>query len=505
MTEAATAPVKEGDVLAGKYRIERVLGVGGMGVVVAAMHMQLDQRVALKFLHPEALENKDVVARFAREARAAAKIQSEHVARVVDVGTLETGSPYMVMEYLEGSDLGAIVEERGALPAEDAVGYVLQACEAIAEAHAAHIVHRDLKPANLFLAKRADKRAIIKVLDFGISKSSGKGEDVSLTRTTAVMGSPLYMSPEQMASAKMVDQRSDIWALGVILYELVTGVPPFVAESMTEVIASILMHQPAPPSSVSVSPGLTAVINKCLEKEPPKRYQNVAELVVALAPFGPASQRGTVERVTRVLGGSVKPAPMAPSPQIDPAPAAPAEPPRTSISAPSMKGASPEQINKLAVAKTHASWGRTDETSQAAGSRGKLVGGVAAAMTAVGVVVGVLAMRKPEATPPPLAVPQAVSTPAAAAPTASIAAVPPPPVVSAVAPAASSAAPSEAPSASAPSKPAKGGPGPGTSRGTPGRASAPSAAPGGGAPPAPPKPAPTATATARNPLQIDLK
>jgi len=183
------APVREGDVLAKKYRVEKVLGVGGMGVVVAAMHLQLDQRVALKFLLPTVLYNKDVVARFAREERAAAKIRSEHVARVIDVGELETGSPYMVMEFLEGEDLAQLVERRGALPLSDVVSYVLQACDALAEAHAVGIVHRDLKPANLFLSARPDKTSIVKVLDFGISKSMGTA-DAALTNTQAIMGSP---------------------------------------------------------------------------------------------------------------------------------------------------------------------------------------------------------------------------------------------------------------------------------------------------------------------------
>src|SRR5471030_1100734 len=149
--------VQEGDVLAGKFRIERILGQGGMGVVVAATHIQLDERVALKFLLPEALANTDAVARFAREARAAVKIKSEHVVRVSDVGTLESGSPYMVMEYLQGQDLADWVRHSGAMRIPDAVEFVLQACEAIAEAHAMGIVHRDLKPANLFVTRRVDE------------------------------------------------------------------------------------------------------------------------------------------------------------------------------------------------------------------------------------------------------------------------------------------------------------------------------------------------------------
>src|SRR6185295_3411573 len=165
-----SSEVHEGQILAGKFRIERVLGQGGMGIVVAATHLQLDERVALKFLLPEALSNPEAVERFTREARAAVKIKSEHVARVSDVGMLETGAPYMVMEYLEGEDLGHWVSQRGALPTTQAVEFVLQAAEAIAEAHALGIVHRDIKPANLFCVRRADGLLSVKVLDFGISK-----------------------------------------------------------------------------------------------------------------------------------------------------------------------------------------------------------------------------------------------------------------------------------------------------------------------------------------------
>src|ERR1700733_1118638 len=195
----STAGIREGDILAGKYRVERVLGVGGMGVVVAASHVQLETKVAIKFLLPEMLSSREAVARFPREARAAVRITSEHVARIFDVGTLENGAPYMVMEFLEGGDLAAWIEQRGPMPVEQAVEFVLQACVAVADAHGLGIVHRDLKPANLFCVRRTDGRLLIKVLDFGISKvtqfgSSGPG--TSATKTSALMGSPLYMSPE---------------------------------------------------------------------------------------------------------------------------------------------------------------------------------------------------------------------------------------------------------------------------------------------------------------------
>jgi len=301
------APVKPGDVLDGKYRVERVLGVGGMGVVVAATHVQLETRVALKFLLPEVLGHPQVVQRFAREARAAVQIQSEHVARVIDVSTLPTGSPYMVMEYLEGGDLSQALAKNGAMPVGQSVNYLLQACEAIAEAHALGIVHRDLKPANLFLARRAGRDPIVKVLDFGISKS-GDGATSGLTQTSNVMGSPQYMSPEQMMSAKNVDARADIWALGVIVYELLTGAPPFVAESMPEIVFMVTQRD-APPLSEKrpdLPPALSRVIARALAREPAQRYANVLELARALAPFAPPRSEISIERIARLLGGPEK-------------------------------------------------------------------------------------------------------------------------------------------------------------------------------------------------------
>ncbi len=296
--------VREGDVLAGKYRIERVLGQGGMGVVVAATHLQLDERVALKFLLPEALENGEAVARFAREARAAVKIKSEHVARVSDVGTLESGSPYMVMEYLQGQDLADWVRDRGPMNVPDAVEFVLQACEALAEAHALGIVHRDLKPANLFVTKRADGSPCIKVLDFGISKFTLPGaSDLNMTRTQAIMGSPLYMSPEQMSSARGVDARTDLWAIGVILYEILSGHVPFEAETLPQLCGLILEGTPRSlrETRPDVPQAVEACILRCLAKDRAARFANAAEFAFALAPFGPPGAARSAERIARVL------------------------------------------------------------------------------------------------------------------------------------------------------------------------------------------------------------
>ncbi len=303
-----SSEVQQGQVLAGKFRIERVLGQGGMGVVVAATHLLLDERVALKFLLPDALGNPEAVERFAREARAAVKIKSEHVARVSDVGTLESGSPYMVMEYLEGQDLASYVHATGAMAVPNAIEFVLQACEAIGEAHALGIVHRDLKPANLFVTRRVDGSPCIKVLDFGISKLTlpGVGHELGMTKTNSVMGSPLYMSPEQMSSTRSVDMRTDIWALGVILYEILTGRVPFEAETMPQLCGMIL--QDPPPSLRDTRPDipetLQSVVFRCLEKKREQRFANIADLAAALAPFGSTSAQRSADRISRVLSAA---------------------------------------------------------------------------------------------------------------------------------------------------------------------------------------------------------
>ncbi len=293
MTEAPPqVPVQIGDVLLGKYVVERVIGAGGMGVVVAVRHRELNELYAMKFMLPAALVNPQAVERFVREARAAARLKSEHVASVTDVGRLETGSPYMVMEHLTGKDLEKILEESGPIGTVTAATYVMQACDAIAEAHDAGIVHRDLKPANLFLTKRPSGSPCVKVLDFGISKSVNPDEQAgSMTRTTAIMGSPYYMSPEQMRSSKNVDARTDIWALGVILYQLTTGRVPFPGDTITEVCSGVLSEEmPAiVPVFPNVSPEFEAIVRRCLAKRPEHRFQNARELMAALATIAGAN------------------------------------------------------------------------------------------------------------------------------------------------------------------------------------------------------------------------
>jgi serine/threonine-protein kinase len=445
--------VRPGDVLAGKYRVERILGVGGMGVVVAAHHIQLDEKVALKFLLPDALQNPEALARFEREARAAVKIKNEHVARVSDVGKLDGGSPYMVMEYLEGSDLSALLEKQGPLPIDRAVDFVLQACEAIAEAHALGIVHRDLKPANLFCIRRRDGGLCIKVLDFGISKVTPAGgvgsgsRDMGMTKTTTVIGSPVYMSPEQMQSSKGVDERTDIWAIGVILFELLTGRVPFNGQTVTE-LAIHVATEPTPGVNalrMDVPPALEAVVARCLEKGRERRYQNVSELASALVDFGSKQARVSLERIQGMLGVA------------------------DTVAPPIDFGSSPTATNGTRSGGTVAPWQSTGGT----GSQSKSKAGPLAIAAALGVAVlvggGALLLRKG---PAPIAPPVAAVAAAAAAvvvppspapsaapvpsrPASSVAAADAPPAV-----AAAHAPPSPAPraSAAAPPRPAPAAP-----------------------------------------------
>ena len=297
--EPPTMP-RAGDVVGDKYLLARVLGEGGMGVVYEAVHLKLRQRVAVKFIHPEALAMPDAIDRFEREARATRRTRSPHVAHVLDVDTTHDGLPYMVMELLEGHDLEVELRDRRALPTAEAVDYLIQACAAVSAAHAAGIVHRDLKPSNLFLCSEKERRSprarrVVKVLDFGISMLDGDADTWTATTEAVTVGTPMYMSPEQVRSSKDIDGRTDIWSLGVILFEMLAGGPPFLGAT-TAAIAAIVAD--ATPSLRARHPHvpreLERVILKAMAKCPDDRFPSADAFAAALAPF--ASEEGLVGR-----------------------------------------------------------------------------------------------------------------------------------------------------------------------------------------------------------------
>jgi hypothetical protein len=348
--------IAPGALIDGKYRVERVLGMGGMGLVVAAVHVALDRRVALKFLRASAGDTGDVasIERMLREARAVARLRSEHVARVIDVVSRPPGDattpPYIVMEYLQGEDLAARLRASGRLSVGDASAFVLQACEAIAEAHAGGIVHRDLKPANLFLTTRVDGQPLVKVLDFGISKLTGPASPaaLSLTRTADLIGTPLYMAPEQLRHARSVDPRTDQWSLGVILFELLTGALPFPATSLMDLCARVLESDPPLVQSVraDVPAPLAEAVARCLRRDPAARFASVADLAAALEPFAVGAECGAAARIRAIAHGRA-------ATLVDPAAA------HVSVPGVPAPGAPAAVLAAMGTERTDAAWGQT--------------------------------------------------------------------------------------------------------------------------------------------------
>lgn len=292
MTErtSSQSPVAMGSLIADKYRVERVLGKGGMGIVVAARHIKLNESVAIKIMFGDDLSHKAAVERFLREARACVKLKNnEHVARVTDVDTLPNGLPYMVMELLDGQDLDKRLKDGGVFPIHEACSYIVQACRALSEAHKLGIIHRDIKPQNLFLTQRHDRSPCIKVLDFGISKHTlaDESESIDLTRPCDILGSAYYMAPEQARSSRTVVPQSDIYSLGAVLYKLLTGRAPFPKKTLLEVYEALLTETPPPPSQfrTSIPRPLDVIILRCLDKTVETRFSSAHELMAALAPF----------------------------------------------------------------------------------------------------------------------------------------------------------------------------------------------------------------------------
>jgi serine/threonine-protein kinase len=463
----ASPPVQIGEILAGKYRVERLLGVGAMGVVVAAMHVDLHEIRAIKLMLPSMLGDVEGVERFLREARAVSKLRSRHVATVFDVGRLASGAPYIVMEHLEGSDLKSVLSERGVLSPGEAATFVSEACEALSEAHAAGIIHRDIKPANLFVVTRRGAPPSIKLLDFGIAKmASGPGGQAAMeiTKTQEILGTPLYMAPEQMRSMRNADARSDVWSLGVILYRALTGRLPFEGETLTEVCVAVLSDTPPRPSTLrpDLPRGLEAVILGCLEKDPSKRIAGAAELATALAPFVIPTVRAPLQSFAaeQSIVTFGPPPPIPPPPQSAPRLTAPAESTNTTT-----RVWKPSAVESRDQTTSQASWAQTGKGA-ARSSRIGIRLAVAGALLTLTLIAAIRLLTRHGTEPAPasdlaiaptsepvptatLAAPEPTTTPVINVPVAPVAAAPPAIVAPAPTVQARASTPAPRPSASA--------------------------------------------------------
>jgi serine/threonine protein kinase len=441
-TKAAKVSLTLGDVIGGRYQIDGIAGQGGMSAVYTAQHLALQQRVAVKVMLAFDDHDPARVERFMREAQTSARLRTEHVARVFDAGILKNGLPFLVMEFLEGCDLAELLEVQGPLPVQDVADYVMQALDGIAHAHAEGVVHRDLKPSNLFLALRPDRSNIVKVLDFGISKfDAGGGDGVKSLTGKAILGSPAYMSPEQVRSAATVDARTDQWSLGVCMYELLTGAVPFDGEGVGEMLAAILDARPIPvlERRPGVPPEMAAVIQRCLERDRQARFADVGEMALALAPLASEVWRPLTERIVATLahGPGMRTAtpmafPVAKLVSVIPASTEPA-------ASGAFESAEPPSTRAVAVVETEASASARDAQRRSRSSRWATLG-IAAAALSVGVAGTILPQRlwpshpalpeaaqlrapplvtpgpqppEPRPSPAPLAAPQIASAPPA--------------------------------------------------------------------------------------------
>ncbi|MFT3775675.1 MAG: protein kinase [Minicystis sp.] len=435
-TEGDAVP-PAGTVIVGRYVVERVLGAGGMGAVVAARDLAGDRTVAIKFLLPSCAEDEQAIVRFEREARATERLRSEHVRRVHEIGMDAAGRRYLVMEYLEGEDLRAIVRREGPLDPERAADYVAQACHALAEAHALGIVHRDLKPANLFLARRADGPPRIKIVDFGVAKFDSPnvaGDARDMTAAQMVLGSRHFMAPEQILAPRSVDALADVWALGAILYYLLAGKTPFAAPTPEEVTMNMLCDRPHPLLALrpDAPPHLVAVVSRCLERDRARRFPNVIELLRALDTALPVpvereqTQQGRsyLIRTVNLADVQLPPPPVpqvvvqvtAPPPRVTPAPAPPR---RFDGVIPFFTSAAAGAALTVAVLSGRGSWTRPPEIAapQAALVVAEPGGSASARPTSIAAESAPVVSAAPViARTSPSAVPLAAATTAASAP-----------------------------------------------------------------------------------------
>ena len=335
-----------GDVIEDKYELVQMLGQGGMGIVFEARHLQLDRRVALKFLRIEMAKDPNMAKRFLREARAAASIGSEHIVEVVDVGETSDGEPYMVMEYLEGTDLSKLVEQQGMFPPQRAANLVIQLCHALAAAHSKGIIHRDIKPENAIIEQRIDGTERLKVLDFGLVKfrKAAEGQTANLTATGATMGTPYYMAPEQALGQKDLDQQVDVYSTGVVLFQLLTGALPFDGETYAEILVKAATKEPLRPREVrpDLPEALEAVVLKAIAREREERFHSALELAQAIEPWAQSSETSSLVAAMPAATAVAVAAPSDPSQQIaGVAPTMAPRPPQTMAASPSLTPGGP--------------------------------------------------------------------------------------------------------------------------------------------------------------------
>lgn len=449
-----------GQVIDGKYRIVRLLGTGGMGAVFEGENLRIRRRVAIKMLHAGVSDQVEVVRRFEREAQAAALVGSEHICEVLDLGLLPDGTRYMVMEYLDGETLGSRITRSGRLSPSQSTPLLIQVLEALGSAHAAGIIHRDLKPDNIFiLPQRSGRRDFVKILDFGVSKfAQAAGEEMGVTRAGAVVGTPYYMSPEQARGSAVVDARSDIYAIGVLLYQATTGQVPFQAETFNELLFKIVLEVAPPPQTYTPDLDLdfAALIQRAMARDPAQRFQSCAEFRDALLAYQAARQGGYP--VAPPPGGRVS----LPMPPVDSQPRMPSGPNWPLGSSPSHPPSGPNSQSGLGTSApgvstvggasasstaTGNSWGNASNVDAVPKSRAPLIiGALAGSAVVIGLIVAATSLlgKHPSAKP---AASAEVSKPVATTTTTTVTAPPPPTLVApaeTVAPVETAAAPATA-------------------------------------------------------------